>query len=425
MSLRRLKVKSVKMKITNPALFAICFFKLKSEQEAEIQDLSNALIKKFSLEVYENKNHIVYRSGNNYLEQIRLYDIVALRLCLMEAGEHPPNIWQGLREHLDTISADFLGLSILYFGLTDDKSDPSTIIEAGLNLSPKLPTNLEYGFMAQVKDYDYESKTIEYALISQTSLEDHVKEEFLFARDRGFLKLESYLHKEYDQIRRYSNNRKELFKSLKELDEKAIEMINAINIQSHPTHKPKLNEVSERYAKFVAMNAKVSTLLNVIQTNILNYKKHIDLLPKKDDNVFDLHLKRFEKEERQIKFDLNRCNSTINSVSTGLELLRSTDSAKMQKQGLIKQTALAVLEVVFVLYTSISLWKIVVDDSVWRDISPLSKLGFGFTLAVILPLFAHFLVEKKWKYSAACLVVILMAVACACWVTSSLSVRFP
>ena len=420
MSLRRLKVTPVKMKITNPALIAIYFFK--SKQEKAIQDLSNALVKTFSLEVYEskNENYIVYMSGNNYLEQIRLYDIVALRLCLMEAGEHPPNIWQGLRKHLDTISADFLGLSILYFGLTDDeKSDPSTIIEAGVNLSPKLPTNLEYGFMAQVKDYDYESKTIEYALISQTSLEDRVKDEFLFARDRGFLKLESYLHKEYDQIRRYSNNRKELFKSLKELDEKAIEMINAINIQSHPTHKPKLNEVSERYAKFVAMNAKVSTLLNVIQTNILNYKKHIDLLPKKDEYVFDLHQKRFEKEERQIKFDLNRCESTINSVSTGLELLRSTDSAKMQKQGLIKQTALAVLEVVFVLYTSISLWKIVVDDSVWRDISPLSKLGFGFILAITLPLFAHFLVEKKWKYSAACLVVILMAVACACGVTSS------
>lgn len=411
------------MKITNPALIAIYFFK--SKQGNEIQDLSSALVKTFSLEVYEsenlNENYIVYMSGNNYLEQIRLYDIVALRLCLMEAGEHPPSIWQGLREHLDHISGDFLGLSILYFSLTDDeKSDPSTIIEEGLNLSPKLPTNLEYGFMAQVKDYDYESKTIEYALISQTSLEDRVKDEFLFARDRGFLKLESYLHKEYDQIRRYSNNRKELFKSLKELDEKAIEMINAINIQSPPTPKPKLNEVSERYAKFVAMNAKVSTLRNAIQTNILNYKKHIDLLPKKEDHVFDLHLKRFEKEERQIKFDLNRCNSTINSVSTGLELLRSTDSAKMQKQGLIKQTALAVLEVVFVLYTSISLWKIVVDDSVWRDISPLSKLGFGFTLAITLPLFAHFLVEKKWKYSAACLVVILMAVACACWVTSSL-----
>jgi len=411
----------VKMKIANPALIAIYFFK--SKQENGIQDLSNTLIKEFSLEVYEseNENYKVYRRGNDYLEQIPLYDIVALRLCLMEAGEHPPNIWQGLREHLKHISADFFGLSILYFGLTDDeKSDPSTIIEAGLNLSPKLPTNLEYGYIAQVMDYDYESKTIEYALISQTSLEDRVKEEFLFVKDRGFLRLESYLHKEYDQIRGCRNNRKELFKSLKELDEKAIEMINAINIQSPPTHKPKLNEVSERYAKFVAMIAKVSTLRNVIQTNILNYKKHVDLLPKRDEYIFDLHLKRFEREERQIKFDLNRCKSTINSVSTGLELLRSTDSAKMQKQGLIMQAALAVLEVVFVLYTSISLWKIVVDDSVWRDISPLSKLGFGITLAVTLPLFAHFLVGKKWKYSFACLAVILMAVAYACWVASSL-----
>lgn len=409
------------MKINNPALIAIYFFK--SKQENAILDLSNALIKKFSLEVYENvnENYIVYRSGNNYLEQIPLYDIVALRLCLMEAGKHPPGIWHGLRKHLDTISADFLGLSILYFGLPDDeKSNPSTIIEAGLNLSPKLPTNLEYGYMAQVKDYDYESKTIEYALISQTSLEDPAKEEFLFARDRGFLRLESYLHKEYDQIRGYRNNRKELFKSLKELDEKAIEMINAINIQRPPTHKPKLNEVSERYANFVAMNAKVSTLRNAIQTNILNYKKHVDLLPKKDDYVFDLHLKRFEKEEIQIKFDLNRCKSTINSVSTGLELLRSTDSAKMQKQGLIQQTALAVLEVVFVLYTSISLWKIVVDDSVWRNISPWSKLGFGFILAITLPLFVHFLVGQKRKYSAACLTFILIAVIYACWVTSSL-----
>lgn len=42
------------------------------------------------------------------------------------------------------------------------------------------------------------------------------------------------------------------------------------------------------------------------------------------------------------------------------------------------------------------------------------------TLATTVLLFAHFLVEKKWKCSATCLAFILIAVAYAYWVTISL-----
>lgn len=90
---------------------------------------------------------------------------------------------------------------------------------------------------------------------------------------------------------------------------------------------------------------------------------------------------------------------------------------RFQKQGLIQQTALTVIEVVFIFYYSLGVWHFVVEEVVWGHITPFSKLGFGFSLAITIPLFAHFLVDKKWKYSAVCLAAILMAIGYAYSVT--------
>ena len=400
---------------------------LKEGEEAN--NLFEYLIKKFSLTEHKddaNYKYKFYSNDNCCLEWLSFNSVIGIHILIEKQDKCFADTWAGYISSFEQSvkypkSSEFFGASILYWGFLDteiDKSREIEIIENELRLKTEQSTELKQGVLWLIKDYNQKSKAIEYAIFSpKLNLN---KREFILEIIHLLMPIELSAHIQRDQIKHYKNHRDELLNFMQKLNTETLNMLKAFNIKSSESQHKELDKLSKQYSSFVGMVSWTNNILNTAQIELSNYKELADKISKEEDEIFEKQLRNFEKEIEQVRYDLNYCDSTTKNANTGLELLRVADSARMQKQGLIQQAALTVIEVVFVFYYSLGVWHFVVAESVWEHIAPLGKLGFGFTLATTVPLFAHFLVEKKWKYSAACLAFIFTAVAYACRVTSSL-----
>ena len=415
------------MKIEH-ALSIIYIFK----QGEEAKNLFEDVIKKFSLTEHKddvNYKYKFYSNDNCCLEWLSFNSVIGIHILIEKQDKGFADTWAGYKSSFEQSvgveypkSSEFLGASILYWGFLDteiDKSRGIEIIENELGLKPEQSTELKQGCVLWlIKDYNQKSKVIEYAIFSpKLNLK---KREFILKIIHLLMPIELSAHIQRDQIKHYKNHRDELLNFMQKLNTETLNMLKAFNIKSSETQHKELDKLSKQYSSFVGMVSWANNILNTAQIELSNYKELADKISKEEDEIFEKQLRNFEKEIEQVRYDLNYCDSTTKNANTGLELLRVADSARMQKQGLIQQAALTVIEVVFVFYYSLGVWHFIVEESVWEHIAPLGKLGFGFTVATTVPLFAHFLVKKKWKCSFACIVFIVMAVAYAYWVTSSL-----
>jgi hypothetical protein len=410
------------------ALSIIYIFK----QDEEAKNLFDDLTKKFALTEHKddvNYKYKFYSNDNCCLEWLSFNSVIGIHILIEKQDKGFADTWAGYKSSFEQSveypkSSEFFGASILYWGFLDteiDKSRGREIIENELGLKTEQSTELKQGgVLWLIKDYNQKSKAIEYAIFSpKLNLK---KREFILKIIHLLMPIELSAHIQRDQIKHYKNHRDELLSFMEKLNTATLNMLKAFNIKSSESPHNELDKLSKLYSGFVGMVSWANNILNTAQIELSNYKELADKISKEkeEDEIFEKQLRNFEKEIEQVRYDLNYCDSTIKNANTGLELLRVADSARMQKQGLIQQAALTVIEVVFVFYYSLGVWHFIVAESVWEHIAPLGKLGFGFTLATTVPLFAHFLVEKKWKYSFACLAFIFTAVAYACWVTSSL-----
>lgn len=414
------------MKIEH-ALSIIYIFK----ESEEAKNLRADLIKKFSLTEHKddvNYKYKFYSNENCCLEWLSFNSAIGIHILIEKQDKGFADTWAGYKSSFEQSvdveypkSSDFFGASILYWGFLDteiDKSSEIEIIENELGLKTEQSTELKQGVLWLIKDYNQKSKAIEYAIFSpKLNLK---KRKFILKIIHLLMPIELSAHIQRDQIKHYKNHRDELLGFMEKLNKETLNMLKAFNIKSSESPHKELDKLSKEYSSFVGMVSWTNNILNTAQIELSNYKELADKISKEKNEIFEKQLRNFEKEIEQVRYDLNYCDSTTKNANTGLELLRVADSARMQKQGLIQQAALTVIEVVFVFYYSLGVWHFVVAESVWEHIAPLGKLGFGFTLATTVPLFAHLLVEKRWKYSAACLAFILIAVAYAYWITSSL-----
>ena len=112
-----------------------------------------------------------------------------------------------------------------------------------------------------------------------------------------------------------------------------------------------------------------------------------------------------------VKDDLN---TTTNIIRGKVALDQEKRSTVAQEQGLIQDTALAVLQVVFVFHSAIEVWYYFAWN-VWEHIPWSTKFGVAFTLAFAIPLFAYLIVKKKWKLAIFYLALILASLGVAYW----------
>ena len=234
------------------------------------------------------------------------YDTTVLRFYIRDDGEFPSQRWLNQRESLDQIiqnleipveADNFLGLSIVCWGLVDnlDKEDgtvPQTITKFG-NLWQAAQSMKE--------------REIGYILHTPKTLEDITRKIFLFAIDRGLVKIESHFHKASTEIREYDNAREELLGGAKKLDKELVTLLDTLRNEDAQKQKDKLSNMTQEYMSFVEKVSLVNKLQNTLHVNIDNYRDRLEILSRENDQVYNFHIRRFEISLNQIGYDLNYC----------------------------------------------------------------------------------------------------------------------
>ena len=311
-------------------------------------------------------------------------------------------------QDLNIPADNFLGSSIVYWGLVDELEDK----QYGTNNKP--PTVTEFGNIWKQRE-SFEEREVEYILITPNKLEEKTRKNFIFAVHRGLIKIESHFHKASTEIMEYNSIREDLMESLRELDNEMVTLLKPIQDQEE-----KLDSMTQKYMSFVEMVSLATKLQNSLHLSIENYRDRLKVLSlkKKDNHIYDIHIKRFEKSLNQINYDLNYCQSTMSSVHIGLDLLRGSNSIAIQRSGVNIQAAMVVVEVVFVSYYSLGIWHFIVNDEMWHHIASINKVIVGFGLAIFLTLVSHYYFVSKERINyIGCLVAIVLILIYAYCVT--------
>lgn len=408
--------------IAEPSLIAIYFHKRNTTSDQNL--FSHIIENNISLtKLREENNHNIYANSDRSFcaEWLLFYDIEVVRLVLSKKGNHSPAVWAEQKKNLSGMIGDinknnetFLGASIIYRGSMDqlDEGIQYSVIQNGLgNLLFTLSNKTDYGWLWQIGDI--KENKIEYVFLLPMSMKERADEEFLLARDQGIIKIDSHLHKGYNQIGYYENAREKLMKFAKELDEEQLKLVKSLDNMDVSEQKERLDAISKRYANLVEMISWANMIQNTVNINLGDYRGRWNQVPGNDNSILNYHQKRFERALEQMKWDFNYYNTIMNGVRAGLEVVRSMNLTSMQKRGLSFQAAVAVVESVFVFYYSLGIWHFLIEEK-WAHIASLDKVVVGLGLAITLTLGSHFFfTEKNRNYYRICIfvAVILMSYA--------------
>ena len=406
------------MTINNLWFIGVYFFNYDNSEEFPLDNLTAGLV---PIRNRNETNHKTFAGDNYKLECLTYYDTVVLQFYLEKNGTLSSKDWcEKQKEFFNqkikdlNISADnFLGSSIVYWGLVDELEDK----QYGTNKKP--PTVTEFGNIWKQGE-SIDEREVEYILITPKQLKEKTRNKFLCAVNRGLIKIESHFHKASTEIMEYNSIREDLMESLRELDNEMVTLLKLIQDQEE-----KLYSVTQKYMSFVEMVSLATKLQNSLYISIENYRNRLKVLSieKKDNHIYDIHIKRFEKSLNQINYDLNYCQSTMSSVHTGLDLLRGANSIAIQRSGVDIQAAMVVVEIVFVSYYSLGIWHFIVKDEMWQHIASINKVIVGFGLAIFLTLVSHYyFVSKKRINYIGCLVIIVIILIYAYCVTCGISI---
>lgn len=412
--------------IAEPSLIAIYFYKRNATSDQNL--FSHIIENNISLtKLKEENNHKIYANSDKSCcaEWLVFYDIEAVRIVLSKIGSHSPAIWTEQKELLSSMIGDidksdemFLGASIIYRGLINqlDESTQRSVIQDGLrNPLIRLSNKTEYGWLWQIGEL--KENKIEYVFLLPMSMKERADEEFLLARDQGIIKIDSHLHKGYNQIGYYESSREKLMKFAKELDEEQLKLVKSLDNMDVSEQKERLDAISKKYANLVEMISWANTIQNTVNINLGDYRGRWNQIPGNDNSILNHHQKRFERSLEQMKWDFNYYNTIMNGVRAGLEVVRSMNLTSMQKRGLSFQAAVAVVESVFVFYYSLGIWHFLIEEK-WAHIASLDKAIVGLGLAITLTLGSHFFfTEKNRSYYRVCIFVAVILMSYAFMVT--------
>ena len=364
----------------------------------------------------ETENYRIFAGDNYRLECIQYYDTVVLRFSIEKNGTLPAEDWckiqrssfDRMTQALAIPAENVLGSSFVYWRVADSQNQ---------HYGTQPPTETAFGNLWQRSAGD---GTMEYVLFTPRKLQEKTRKHFLFALDRGLIKIESHYHKSSTEVKEYNRIRDDLIKDLRKLDGEMVLLLKTLHEPGIQDQKKKLDTVTEIYMTFVEMVASVTKLQNALQISIDNYQERLEILKRNNnDHIYTRHIRRFERSLSQINHDLNYCQSTISSVRTGLDLLRGANSIATQNSGINIQAAMAVVEIVFVFYYSLGIWHFTVNESTWEHITSFSKLFVGAGLATLFTLGSHsYYVSKKRKicigYAAGALILVIYAYCVTC-----------
>lgn len=412
--------------IDDPSLIAIYFFK--RDGVSSDQTLFNHIVENNKLtKLKEENGYKIYADSNRSCcaEWLSFYDIDVVRLKFNKYGTYQPVIWTDqkavLSKTVDLKNCEtFLGASIIYSGFINqlDVSTQYSEIQNGMG-SPifTLSNKTDYGWLWQIGDI--KENIIEYVFLLQNPMKKKAEEEFLLARDRGIIKIDSHLHKLYNQLGYYEEVRKKLMDFAKELDAEQLKLVQSLKILEMSEQKERLDAVSEKYAKLVEKVSWANTIQNTMKINLENYIDRWGQVQGNEGIIMSFHQKRFERSLEQMKWDFNYYDTITKGVRTGLEVIRSMNLTSLQKEGLGFQAAVAVLESVFLFYYSLGIWHLLIEEEKWKHIPILDKAGVGLGLAITLALGSHFFFTKKNRnYYRICLAITLAILVYAIWVTN-------
>ncbi len=410
--------------ITNPSLIAIYFYKCNGVSGG--QNLFNRVVEKNELtEPIEEKND--YKKYANIdrsccAEWLLFHDIEAVRIVLNKIGDYSPAVWTEQKGILARMTEDFnknnemfLGTSTIYRGLIDhlDESTQRSAIQEGMRNRPiKFYNKTEHGWLWQIGEF--EGNTIEYVFLLLKSMNERADEEFIFAKESGILKIDSHLHKGYNQIGYYEDAREKVMMFAKELDAEQLKLVKSLGNLDVSEQKERLDAISESYVNFVERTSWVRTIQNIVNINLENYRWRWSQIEGNDGTILNYHQKRFERALEQMKWDFNYYDTIMNGVRTGLEVVRSMNLTSMQKRGMSFQAAVAVVESVFVFYYSLGIWHFLIEEVKWQLISGLDKAVVGLGLAITMTLGSHFFfTEKNRNYYRICIFISLILMSYA------------
>ncbi len=410
------------MTVTDPSIIAIYFYK----RNGIGNQLLKSVVDKLSLTKLEETNdYKKYGAGSHSAEWIDYYDLETVRIVLVKKGDYQPAVWEEQKKFLSKIIGNvdkkddmFVGASIIYKGFFKemDESIQHSTIGMGLhNPVIRLSNKIGCGVLWEIGEL--KGDMAEYVFLSG------VEEEILFARDWGIIRIDSHLHKGYNQIGLYQDARDKIMNFAKELNEEQLNLVRSLDKLNASEQKERLDAISIKYATFVEMISWVNTIQNTIQINISGYRDRWDQIDGNDGTILSFHIRKFKRAVEQIKHDLIYYNSILNGVQTSLEVLRSVNSADMQKHSLSLQGAVAIVELIFVFYYSLGIWHFLIGEEKWAHIASLDKAIVGLGLAFTLTQGSHFyFTGKNRNFYRICIAAAIVILIYAFLITNSIRV---
>ena len=301
--------------ITDPSLIAVYFYK----PHGNCSQVFNRIIDKLSLtKLQEEKGYLKYGKGGSSVEFLVFYDLEVIRIVFNKEGDLPSTVWIDQRELLtrtrdsDLDNEMFIGASIIYKGLIaqlDEGKQLSEIENCLKNISIKRFNKTKYGWLWQIGEL--QKNTIEYVFLLAKSVKTKADEEFIFARDRGIIKIDSHLHKANSQITYYADAREKMMKFAKDLDKEQLRLVKSLCKSDIIEQKKGLDTISKKYADLVEMTSWAGIIQNTVNINLVDYRGRWNQIQGNENMLSNFQINRIERDLEQMQWDFNYYNSIM------------------------------------------------------------------------------------------------------------------
>lgn len=191
-----------------------------------------------------------------------------------------------------------------------------------------IPSEQPWGMIWQLANQSdpIQQSTQIYTILA---LDSHAEEanNLLFAINH-YDRVELSLHKCYQQLQQYEQNRDQLYHRLDELDA-ALETL----LEQTPPKQEALTTFSTQYVEFTKWNSQILELQNTVTINGTNYDqtaKKLNLF-RPQEQIFSTHLQQLKTGYRQLQADRTYYNAANERFNTGLQAVRADLELRLLK----------------------------------------------------------------------------------------------
>lgn len=191
-----------------------------------------------------------------------------------------------------------------------------------------IPSQQPWGMIWQLANQSdaIQQSTHIYTILAKAEQADEANN-LLFAINH-YDRIELSLHKCYQQLQQYEQNRNQLYHRLDELDA-ALETL----LEQTQPKQEALTTFSTQYVEFTKWNSQILELQNTVGINSRNYHqtaKKLNLF-RPQEQVFSTHNEQLRTGYRQLQADRTYYNAANERFSTGLQAVRADLELRLLK----------------------------------------------------------------------------------------------